>query len=283
MKRILSVLLALCLLVPMAASAEVIGRLNQEIATRTGPGTHYTEPGAFLGRGAEVRVISKVYDANVDIWWVQVEFRDGYDMIRAYTGSWRMNVNLDYVPEERRLEDCYLTQDADAFAGPGINYLLWNDTVHSGTKATLYAVENGYGQIECWNMHKQDTWRVWVDLDCLSCGSKYAGVGSSLYQPGMPEYYKYLPAVPYGGITPTCGNRNSIMWVQQCLRSLGYGKLAVDGNWGNQTASAVREFKLDYGFGSDGYQVSYDAVCKMLDMFYKRDLPLRYLEHYLPE
>lgn len=96
-----------------------------------------------------------------------------------------------------------------------------------------------------------------------------------------PSYYSYLPDVPYGGITPNSDNTRSIMWVQQCLRSCGYGQLAVDGNWNERTTQAVREFKRDYGLSGSATVVTYADVCRMLDVFYQKDMPLRYLRHYV--
>lgn len=308
MKRSVCILLALCLLLPAVASAESWARLNQRIATRSGPGTAYTEPGTFLRAGEYVNAVSRAWDDVNGLWWVQVEFEYRGDLIRAYTGRQRLEVDLAAVPVEQPIEDCYLLYDADAFAGPGIGYLLWNETIHAGTSATLLAVENGYGQIECWSWQEEKPWRVWVDLDTLSCGWRYGGGslfdsedwqdtdggatllgpgvhGGSASQPGytVPAYYAYLPEIPWGGITADCGNEKSIMWVQQCLRSCGYGKLAVDGRWGSQTTSAVRQFRADHGYGAYDDTVTREIACRMLDVFYQKGMPLSYLQHYLAE
>ena len=72
------------------------------------------------------------------------------------------------------------------------------------------------------------------------------------------------------------------MWVQQCLRRLGYGELAVDGNWGNQTNGAVREFKLDNGYSTNSYTLTREMIYKMLDLYYEKNQPLDYLTPYLP-
>lgn len=176
MKKLTALLLALCLM--LAASAALAdtasGRLNQKIATRTGPGTSYFEPGTFLTAGDYVTVHTKVWDSRNEIYWVQVEFTSRGEKYRAYTGSWRMNVNLSNVPQERALGTVQVTSDADVFAGPGWEYVMWNDTVYRGTVATLYEVENGYGLIECWNRNQGQYWRVWAPLYCLSCSGQYS-------------------------------------------------------------------------------------------------------------
>lgn len=176
MKKLTALILALCMLmICSAALADTAwARLNQRIATRTGPGTFYFEPGSFLTAGDDVLVHTKVWDSRNEIWWVQVEFTSGGESYRAYTGSWRMNVNLSRVPQERALGTVRVTADTDAFAGPGWGYVMWNDTVYRGTTATLYEVEGGYALIECWNNTWQQTWRVWVDLDDLSCRNVYS-------------------------------------------------------------------------------------------------------------
>lgn len=294
-KRMLSMLLVLCLLLPVGvAMAETKGFIKDYTEISTGPGRDYFEPDVHLPYGTEVKAISRVWDDYDGVWQVLVEFQWGYDLCRAYVVNRRMYLSLTDVPVEQALQGCYLLYDADAFAGPGLTYTLWGDTVYRGTTATLLAVENGYGFIECWNGNRQKLWRVWVDLDTLSCGAQYGGGSffdsedwyNGAYGPTptpRPSYYSYLPEVPYGGITPSCGNAKSIMWVQQCLRSCGYGELSVDGKWGNQTRNAVRAFREDYGFGSNDSQITYEMACKMLDVFYQRGMPLSYLRHYLPE
>lgn len=190
MKKLTAMFLVLCLLgsCSLALADAAMGRLNQRIATRTGPGTRYSEPGSFLGAGDYVTVHTKVWDNSNRIWWVQVEFDWNNDRCRAYTGSWRMNVDLSRVPEERALGSVRVTMDADAFAGPGIMYTLWNDTVYRGTSATLYEVEGGYGHIEYWNSSRSQYWRVWVPLYCLSCSGQYSSTDDTYPMYGGPNY-----------------------------------------------------------------------------------------------
>lgn len=174
MKKLVSLLLVLCLLLPAAAMADTRATLNQRISTRTGPGTSYTEPGSFLKKGDVVTVRTKTWDSRNEIWWVQVEFTYQNTKIRAYTGSWRMSVNLNSVPEEYPLGSCTVTQTANAYAGPGYGYKAWTDKVYSGTSATLYEVDSGYAHIECWNSQRQSWWRCWVPLYTLDCGYYYS-------------------------------------------------------------------------------------------------------------
>ena len=278
-RRILTLLLALCLLAPTLAAASTPAYLKEDAEISTGPGYGYWEPGLYLRSGTSVTAISRTWDDYNGVWQILVEFPWDYDMCRAYVVSRRMYTysgSVSSIPVEQPLGSCRLIMDADAFAGPGLNYVLWSDTVYSGTTATLLAVEDEWGFIECWNGQKQANWRVWVRLWKLDCGSDYLAGANN------PVYYSYLPEIPYGGIRAGCGNAKSIMWVQQCLRSCGYGELAVDGKWGNQTDGAVRRFCREHGFG-DCNVVDYDIACAMVYMFYERGMPLSYLRHYLPD
>lgn len=190
MKKLTALVLALCLTLALTGAARAdyaYARLNQRISTRTGPGTNYSEPGSFLSSGDVVTVHSKVWDDRNEIWWVQVEFSVGWARYRAYTGAWRMDVDLYYVPEEKALRSCEVWEDADAFAGPGWDYLMWTDTVYAGTTGTLYEAENGYGLFEYWNASRGQMWRVWIELDKTNCRKDYGDV-DTFPEYGRPHY-----------------------------------------------------------------------------------------------
>lgn len=195
MKKLTALILALCLTMMSACALadSAYGRLKQKIATRTGPGTEYMEPGTFLGKGDLVEVHSRVWDPVNEIWWVQVEFSAGGDRYRAYTGSWRMDVDLRYVPQESPLGTCRVISDADVFAGPGWEYVMWNDTVYRGTYVTLLEIEDGYGHIECWNSRRNELWRVWAPMYCLDWNGGSSGGSNSFVSGGT------TPSRPVGG------------------------------------------------------------------------------------
>lgn len=94
------------------------------------------------------------------------------------------------------------------------------------------------------------------------------------------SYERYLPVIPAGGVHANCGNRDSIMWVQQCLRRIGYGSLAVDGNWGSATDNAVLAFKRANGFSASSSVLTRDVLIAMLREYYEENQPLSYLEGY---
>ncbi|MBE5810486.1 MAG: hypothetical protein E7318_06060 [Clostridiales bacterium] len=188
MKKLTAMLLVLCLLLPcsLAFADHVQARLNQRIATRTGPGTGYTEPGTFLSAGSYVTVISKKWDRTNEIWWVQVDFTSGSRRYRVYTGSWRMNVDLSRVPEELILRDCEVQYNTPAYAGPGSNYASMG-TVYAGTRATLYQVHNGYAQIEFRDSGSGLMKRVWLDIGNTTARKDY-GNTETFPQYGSANY-----------------------------------------------------------------------------------------------
>lgn len=193
MKRIVALALTLCMLLSCSSAlAGITTTLTMRLATRTGPGTEYTEPGSFFSKGHQVIVHSKVWDDANDIWWVQVEFTYQGSKYRAYTGAKRISANISRIPVEQPLGSCTLIFDADAFAGPGWEYQMWQETICRGTQATLIEVEGSYGHIECWSQYEQMLWRVWVDLDCLDCGYLYGGGSyhdSEEYEDAYNYYY----------------------------------------------------------------------------------------------
>lgn len=199
MKKLTALMLTLLftLSTTFALADTAWGQLKQRIATRTGPGTEYTEPGSFLAKGDVVAVHTRVYDKVNEIWWVQVEFEERGERYRAYTGSWRMNVDLTQVPQEMPLGVCRVIADADVFAGPGWDYVMWNDTVYRGTWATLLEVEAGYGHIECWNDSKGQMWRVWAPLSCLDCGDEYGWWDDTYPGDTQDDWYTGSTTEPY--------------------------------------------------------------------------------------
>ena len=188
MKKLVAFFLILCLMLSCSAAFadHVQARLNQRIATRTGPGTNYTEPGSFLKSGDYVTVVSKKWDKTNEIWWVQVDFTSGGRRYRAYTGSWRMSVNLTNVPEELILRDCEVQYNTAAYAGPGSNYASMG-TVSAGTQATLYQVSNGYAQIEFYDFSARLTKRVWLDIGNTTARKDYSNT-ETFPQYGSADY-----------------------------------------------------------------------------------------------
>ena len=168
--KLTALLLALCLILgctsAMADTAQA--RLNQKIATRTGPGTEYTEPGTYLTAGDTVEVISIVYDEN-DVAWVQLDFYVGTKRRRAYTGLNRVDAEVWRIPVERPLGNkCYLDREVTPRMGPGTDYVraLENKaTLPYGTNCTLICYEGEWALIEL--TMAEPVARMWVPRTSL--------------------------------------------------------------------------------------------------------------------
>jgi len=57
----------------------VYGVTSQRLAINSGPGTrrYFSEKGTYGSAGEWVRIYSKAWDPNNDIWWVKVEYPNG--------------------------------------------------------------------------------------------------------------------------------------------------------------------------------------------------------------
>lgn len=198
MKRIVALLLTLLLLTGSLAHASVPATTTTRLATRSGPGTQYTEPGTFLSAGHSVVVHTKAYDSRNGIWWVQVEFSSGGRIYRAYTGAQRLNVNLNQVPEETVLEYTYLIDNGYGYAGPGYGHAYYSDWyLVRETNCRVMEVENGFALIDTASSWPSQNVRVWVPIDMLAGGGKYYGEDtypdntSGSYGGGSSSYGRY--------------------------------------------------------------------------------------------
>ena len=116
--------------------------LLMKLATRTGPGTEYAEPGTFFGNNWQnqtVKVLRKSYDGS--IWWVQVDFRNGNkNSYRVWTGVKRVDVDLNKVKEDQRICDCDIYPTSES-AGKKTDTLTWN----TGMRTTVTTEATGSG------------------------------------------------------------------------------------------------------------------------------------------
>jgi hypothetical protein len=137
-----------------------------KLATRSGPGTQYAEPGTFFGsnwQSQTVKVLKKSYDGSV--WWVQVDFRNGSkNSYRVWTGVKRVDVDLNRVKEDPRICDCDIYPTSDTWFGPGGNYARANISINRSACGTIRGKENGYVDVEYW--YEDDGYdgshRVWL-------------------------------------------------------------------------------------------------------------------------
>lgn len=137
-------------------------RLKDKLATRSGPGQKYDEPGTFLPdtwKTATVRVLGKEYVGTT--WWVLVDFDNaGKGRYRVWTGLKRVAVDLDQVSEYYPTGQGTVNATSDTYRGPGTNYAKAKVTIKTWKDVVAYGHENGYVEVE---FEQGNKWyRLWV-------------------------------------------------------------------------------------------------------------------------
>ena len=147
---------------------------KDRLATRSGPGTNYTETGSYYQSGKWVKAISSAYDTTNGIWWVQVELDYNGELRRVYTGVKRLHMSADQVTVEEEPEySATLTRSVYGYWGPGYSYSMYGDKISAGTWGQVWQTEGLYAQFEYYDTNSQQYRRVWVPQDALESG----GVG----------------------------------------------------------------------------------------------------------
>ena len=154
----------------------VVATLTKRVATRSGPGTRFDEPGSFFGAGDQVKVFSKVYDDYNNVYWYQIEFQYKGEWYRAYTSESYLNINPNLIPDEPAIYDPLDTQrvlkKTYVYFGPGKQYKVFTASVlHPDSKCDIYAIEDGWALVEYTDYGSpkdpQPQRRGWVPLDVL--------------------------------------------------------------------------------------------------------------------
>ncbi len=146
--------------------------LKMTIAGRAGPSTAYEElPSFYTGngyKGKTVTVTGKTYTGSV--WWVELDFTYGNGTkYRLWTGAKRVDVDLDYVQEKKALGTARLDKKTDAWYGPGGSYAKSKEAVlFHEEEVEIYGRENGYYQIDYYDVNREYQRRIWVPESCLS-------------------------------------------------------------------------------------------------------------------
>ena len=140
--------------------------LLMRMATRSGPSTNYDGLGSYFTEGDWVTVMTKAYDKRNGIWWVQVEFKYQGTPRRAYTGVKRVDVDLDFIPEEYAICQAHVDYACDAYYGPGTSFSRHKNPIPAGTFGTVFNTENGFAQLEFQDGSNKR--RVWLPTDALT-------------------------------------------------------------------------------------------------------------------
>ena len=141
---------------------------KERIASRSGPGTNYTETGSYHQAGARVKALSAAYDDRNGIWWIQVEVSYGGELRRVYTGVKRLEMNAEDVPVEESEGSALLTRSVYAYYGPGYGYSMYKKAIPAGTFGTVWQRESSYALFEYDDGGSLR--RVWVPEKALETG-----------------------------------------------------------------------------------------------------------------
>jgi len=140
MKKQLAFLLLLALMTSLLSPALAVSAvLNQRMATRSGPGTQYTEELGTLPQDTSITLIHYVQDKN-NVPWGLVEFSRNNQLYRAYTGMKRINVpggNAPYLAEHPAPASA--TASTTVYYGPGTRYAARREQLHAGTPLLVIA------------------------------------------------------------------------------------------------------------------------------------------------
>ncbi|MBE5771877.1 MAG: SH3 domain-containing protein [Clostridiales bacterium] len=145
-KRLIALCLVLLLLIPEMAFAGVEAYLNQQMATRSGPGTKYTEELGTLPSNTEITVTAQVETAGTV--WYQVEFYKNGRWYRAYTGKKRVNAYGNIPWESVNYSSDITIASTTAYYGPGSNYAARKMEVSRNTEVRVFGVEGEWALCE---------------------------------------------------------------------------------------------------------------------------------------
>lgn len=142
-------------------------RLVENLASRSGPSTHYTGCGSYQMKGETVWAVSRAFDES-GTQWVAIEFAYSGATRRVYTGADRLNLTvsqLNQLPEENMtvfIGYGTVTANVNPKWGPGSWYVTYNDrTLWKGARVAVISSENGYYMVEC--LHTDgNTLRCWI-------------------------------------------------------------------------------------------------------------------------
>ena len=142
-------------------------RLNQRLATRSGPSTQYDELGSYFKAGTWLTALSAAWDDVNEIWWIQVEFQYQGKWRRAYTGLKRLDMDVSSVRTESQQAFVRTIRNTAAYYGPGTHYSKYAKAVPQNTAGVVYWVENGWAQLEFYDSTLNKLRRVWINRNDL--------------------------------------------------------------------------------------------------------------------
>ena len=202
LKKGISILLTILLLCPAVNALAVSARLKTSMATRSGPGTWYTEELGTLPASTSINAIEKITTSETT--WVLVEFRVNGQLYRAYTGLARMEVYGDLPTASASGYSDTVQNETAAYYGPGTQYATRRNRVAAGTSVTVYDQEGQWAHCEYKENGK--TVRGYLDISALR-------TTGSLYTPATeaPYYWSSWNNNPVVTTAPAQNDYNTIM------------------------------------------------------------------------
>ena len=117
-------------------------RLNQKMATRSGPGTQYTEELGTLPQDTAIMLVESVNTNGTP--WGMVEFQKNNLKYRAYTGMKRIETKSLFSQVTNEYDESTLSQTTNVYYGPGVDYAIRENRVKAGTYLRVFDYENGF-------------------------------------------------------------------------------------------------------------------------------------------
>ena len=135
------------------------------VASRSGPGTNYDELSSYHKKGYTLTVLSRAYDENNGIWWLQVELNYGSELRRVYTGLKRVDIDINDVQDECPLFYARVKSSNIPYYGPGTAYTAHKNAIAAGTEGIIYGFEDGWVLFEFYNADKKQYRRFCMPID----------------------------------------------------------------------------------------------------------------------
>lgn len=145
-KRIVAFFFVFMLLLPELAMADASATLNQKMATRSGPGTKYTEELGTLPITTDITVIAQV-ETSGTVWYL-VEFRQNSKLYRAYTGKKRVNARGEIPWLENSYTKDITVAGVTPYYGPDESYAQRSKGLSKGTTVRVYSVEGDWAMCD---------------------------------------------------------------------------------------------------------------------------------------
>lgn len=144
--------------------APIYAKANQKLATRSGPGTNYTDTLTYP-QSTDIQAYYLTDGSGAE--WVCISFVYRNEDYLLYTGAKRVDA-YGKVPENANEEtfSAYITRDITPYYGPGYNYADAKHSVPAGSAVTgFYQTADGWLMFD-YQVPGGKLQRAWAPSDC---------------------------------------------------------------------------------------------------------------------